>query len=206
MRPWKFFVPLLASSLCFAAQPDRIAGPINSSQMVALAKSVHPTAKAQYDQGPVDPALNLSYITMLMAPSASQQSGLELLLEQQQDRRSPNYHKWLTPQQFGDQFGLSQSDMDKITNWLKSQGFQILSAGGARNSIVFSGTAAQAQSAFRTEIHNYEVAGTQHFANSTPLRITQLFSQASQPTAGRGPQPARCLLRLRVRFSELPCA
>jgi subtilase family serine protease len=171
MRPWKFFVPLLASSLCFAAQPDRIAGPINSSQMVALAKSVHPTAKAQYDQGPVDPALNLSYITMLMAPSASQQSGLELLLEQQQDRRSPNYHKWLTPQQFGDQFGLSQSDMDKITNWLKSQGFQILSAGGARNSIVFSGTAAQAQSAFRTEIHNYEVAGTQHFANSTPLMI-----------------------------------
>ena len=71
MRSWKFVLPLLASSLCFAAQPDRIPGTINSSQVVALARSLHPKAQPQYDQGLVDPSLKLSYVTMLLSPSAS---------------------------------------------------------------------------------------------------------------------------------------
>jgi hypothetical protein len=171
MRSWKFLLPLLASSLSFAAQPDRIPGTINSSQVVALAKSLHPKAQPQYDQGLVDPSLKLSYVTMLMSPSASQQRALAQLLAQQQDPQSANYHKWLTPQQFADQFGLSQGDLNKVTAWLKSQGFQILSLGGSRNSIAFSGTAAQAQSAFKMEMHNYKVDGEVHFANSTPLMI-----------------------------------
>jgi len=176
MRSWKFLLPLLATSMCFAAQPDRITAPINSSEMVALAKSLHPKAQPRYDQGPVDPSLKLSYVTMLMAPSPSQQKALNQLLAQQQDPKSPNYHQWLTPQQFADQFGLSQNDLNKVTAWLKSQGFQILRVGGSRNTISFSGTAAQAESAFRTEIHNYNVDGEVHFANSTPIMIPSVLN------------------------------
>jgi subtilase family serine protease len=176
MRSWKFLLPLLATSLCFAAQPDRITSAINSNQTVALAKSLHPKAKPQYDQGPVDPSLKLSYMTMLMAPSPSQQKALDQLLAEQQDRESASYHKWLTPQQFADQFGLSQNDLNKVTGWLKSRGFQILSVGGSRNTISFNGTAAQAESAFRTEIHNYNVDGEVHFANSTPVMIPSVLN------------------------------
>ena len=46
MRFWKFPLPLLASTLCFAAQSDRITGPIDSSQMVVLPGHVNPNAKA----------------------------------------------------------------------------------------------------------------------------------------------------------------
>ncbi|MGD0792312.1 MAG: protease pro-enzyme activation domain-containing protein [Terriglobales bacterium] len=162
---------LICTALSFAAAPDRITGAIVSSQTVALAKSLHPKAQPQYDLGPVDPSRQLSYITLLMAPSASQQKALNRLLAQQQDPKSPNYHKWLTPQQYADRFGLSQNDLSKIITWLRSQGFQILSIGGGRNSIVFSGTAAEVQHAFATEIHNYTVNGENHFANSTPLMI-----------------------------------
>jgi hypothetical protein len=171
MRSWKFILPLLASSLCFAAQSDRITSPIDSSQVVPLAKSLHPKAQPQYDMGAVDPSLALSYITLLMAPSPTQQRALDQLLAQQQDRNSSNYHQWLTPQQFADRFGLSHNDMNKVTAWLKSQGFQILSIGGGRNSVVFSGTASQVQSAFKTEIHNYNIEGQEHFANSMSLMI-----------------------------------
>src|ERR1700722_17638642 len=171
MRFWKFLLPLVASTLCFAAQSDRITGPIDPSQKVTLAKSLHPKAQSQYDLGAVDPSLQLSYVTLLMAPSPSQQRALDQLLAQQQNRTSPNYHKWLTPQQFADRFGLSQSDLNKVTAWLKSEGFQILSVGGGRNSVSFGGTAAQVQRAFGTEIHNYKVNGEEHFANSTPLMI-----------------------------------
>jgi subtilase family serine protease len=171
MRSWKFILPLLASSLCFAAQSDRITSPIDSSQVVPLAKSLHPKAQPQYDTGAVDPSLALSYITLLMAPSPTEQRALDQLLAQQQDRNSSNYHKWLTPGQFADRFGLSQNDINKVTAWLKSQGFEILSIGGGRNSVAFSGTASQVQSAFKTEIHNYNIDGQEHFANSMSLMI-----------------------------------
>ncbi len=171
MRFWKFLLPLVATSLCFAAQQDRITGPIDSSQMIPLAKSHHPQAQAQYDLGTADPSLSLSYITLLMAPSPIQQKELNRLLLQQQNRSSPLYHKWLTPQQFADRFGLSQNDLNKVTGWLKAEGFQILSVGGGRNSVIFSGTAAQVQHAFGSEIHNYKVNGETHIANSAPVTI-----------------------------------
>ena len=151
MRPWKFFLPLLASSLCFAAQPDRIAGPVNSNQMVALPGNVHRMAKPQFDQGPVEDSLQFGYVTLIIPPSASQQAALDQLLAQQQDRSSPNYHKWLTPAQYAGQFGLSQADVNKITAWLESQGLQIVNVANGRNSISFSGTAGQIQNTFKTQ-------------------------------------------------------
>ncbi|MGA8441021.1 MAG: protease pro-enzyme activation domain-containing protein [Candidatus Sulfotelmatobacter sp.] len=192
MRSWKFVLPLLATSLCFAAQPDRITRAISSSQTVALAKSLHPKARPEYDQGAVEPSLKLSYITMLMAPSPARQTALDQLLAQQQDRRSANYHKWLTPQQFADQFGLNQNDLDKVTAWLKSEGFKILSVGGGRNSIAFSGTASQVQHAFNTELHRYNVNGEEHIANSTPLMIPTALSGIVRTVMGVhnfGPHP-----------------
>ncbi len=193
MRSWKFLLPLLATSLCFGAQPDRITGAINSGQAVALSKSLHPKAKPEYDQGVVDPSLMLSYITMLMAPSPTQQKALDQLLAQQQNPKSPNYHKWLTPQQFADQFGLSQNDLNEVSAWLKSEGFQIISVGGGHNSIAFSGTAAQVQHAFNSELHRYNVNGEEHIANSTPLMIPSALSGIVRTVMGVhnfGPHPA----------------
>jgi subtilase family serine protease len=193
MRLWKVLLPLLASTLAFAAQPDRILSTIDSSQGVALARSLHPKARAEFDQGLVEPSLKLSYMTLLMAPSPSQQKALDLLLAQQQDRTSPNYHKWLTPQQFADRFGLSQNDLSKVTGWLKGQGFQILSTGGGRNTVVFSGTAGQVQSAFGTEIHRYSVNGELHIANASAIKIPAALNGVVRTVMGVhnfGPHPA----------------
>lgn len=162
---------LVLSTLSFAVTSDRIAGAINSSNGVALQRSLHPQAQSKFDQGPVEPSFTLGYMTLMTQPSPAQQKALTKLLAEQQDRKSRNYHKWLTPAQYADQFGLSQHDMDRITSWLKSQGFTIKSIGGGRNMVVFSGTAAQVQSAFKSEIHRYNVNGEKHFANSTPLTI-----------------------------------
>jgi subtilase family serine protease len=184
---------LLLCSLSFAAVPDRISASINSSQTVALAKSLPRRAQPQYDQGIVDPSRQFSYVTLVISPSASQQQALQQLLAQQQDPKSANYHKWLTPQQYADNFGLSQNDLNKITAWLKSQGFQVLSIGGGRNAVAFSGTAAQVQHAFSTEIHNYKVDGKLHFANSTPLMIPSVLNGVVTGVVGLhsfGPRPA----------------
>ncbi len=169
MRPWKFLLPLLATSLCFAAQPDRIAGVINGGQMVALQNHVSPFAQPQNDQGAIDPSFQLR-VTMLFTRTPEQQSALEELLAQQQDRKSPNFHKWLTPEQFADQFGLSPNDIAKIRAWLQSQGLTVTYIARGRDFISFSGTAAQVQAAFKTEIHLFNVNGKTHFSNiSSPM-------------------------------------
>ena len=45
-----------------------------------------------------------------------------------------------------------------------------------RNWIVFSGTAAQAENAFQTQIHTFNVKGEIHFANTTPAAIPAALS------------------------------
>jgi len=164
-------IALVFSTLSYAVTPDRISGRLTSDQTVALFGNVHHKALPQYDEGPVDPSLRLGSITLLTEPTASQQKALTKLLAQQQDRRSPNYHKWLTPDQWADRFGLSPNDVHQITAWLKSQGFGGLHVARGRNWIRFSGTAAQVQSAFGTEIHRYNVDGELHVANATAPKI-----------------------------------
>src|SRR5580700_12171618 len=105
MRFLKVLLPLVASTLCFAAQSDRIAGTIDSGQMVMLRNHVSPLAQPRYEQGLIDSSYRLS-ITMLFTPTALQQAALQKLLAEQQDPKSVNFHKWLTPEQYADRFGL----------------------------------------------------------------------------------------------------
>jgi len=167
MRSWKFLLPLLASSLCFAAQPDRITAPIDSSQRVPLKGNIHGLAQARFDLGRTDSGQMIHGLTLVFHPSAAQQAALDTLLAQQQQRSSPNYHKWLTPAQFADRFGMTQADIARVTSWLDSQGFTVTSVANSRNQIAFDGTVAQVESVFATEIHNYLVDGVIHFANAT---------------------------------------
>jgi subtilase family serine protease len=104
---------------------------------------------------------------LVLKPSASQQADLDQLLEQQQDPSSPNYHQWLTPEEYADRFGVSQADVDKITAWLGRQNLTVQSVARARNAIAFSGNASQVESALGMEIHRYLVNGELHYANAT---------------------------------------
>ena len=154
------------SSQGFGAVADRVSGTVNSAQRMTLPGQVHRMAIAKFDQGAVDPSMRMGTMTLMTLPTAAQQKALTQLLAEQQDRKSANYHKWLTPEQFADRFGLSQHDIQQIVSWLKSQGFSSVQAARGRNWVSFNGAAAQVQSAFGTEIHHYRVAGKLHYANS----------------------------------------
>jgi subtilase family serine protease len=167
MRSRMWLLPLLASTLCFAQQPDRITAPINSGQMVALTGNVHSLAQPRFDLGLADSGKVLHGVTLAFRPSPAQQADLNNLLAQQQDRSSPNYHKWLTPAQFADRFGMTRNDVNRVVAWLEAQGFTVTSIANSRNQISFDGTIAQVETAFRTEIHNYLVDSEIHLANAT---------------------------------------
>jgi subtilase family serine protease len=176
MRFVKSIFPALLMASCFssvsyATVPDRITDALTSGETVTLRGNVHHKALPQFDQGPVDPAMRLGTMTLLTLPTASQQKALTQLLAQQQDPKSSSYHKWLTPEQFADRFGLSQNDTQQIAGWLKAHGFSLVHVARGRNWISFNGSAAQVQSAFGTEIHHYNVNGELHYANATAPSI-----------------------------------
>ena len=95
---------LIFPSIALLAQ-----GPVDTSGRVILRGSVHPKAVLQNDQGPVDPFMKIEYTTLALRRSDRQQADLDGWLEDRQDSSSPNYHKWLTPEQFADRFGASQT-------------------------------------------------------------------------------------------------
>jgi subtilase family serine protease len=171
--PYLLGVGLYIGLLPFAAmaQQGRIAGRIDGLRVVPLPGSAQPQAQLQYDRGSIDPSFALCRITLVAGVSQSQQADLEELLREQQIPTSPNYHRWLTPEQFGERFGLNRGDIAKITAWLESEGFQVEETARARNGVAFSGTAGQVARTFRTEIHGYEIAGEMHFANSSEVSI-----------------------------------
>jgi len=163
-------VALLATSFSTTAQAavrDRIVGSINSGSRVALPGTIMARAKRSTDLGLAPADTKLNSLSLRFSMTAAQQADLTQLLAAQLNPSSPSYHQWLTPEQFGARFGLSSADLSKVSAWLTSQGFTITSVARSSNYINFTGTVAQAQTAFGTTIHSLSYNGEQHISNIT---------------------------------------
>jgi len=154
----------------FAAE-DRIRRPIEAASSVPLQRSIPPQIKTSTDRGVLDPAVRIDGLRLVLVPTASQHADLERFLEEQRNPSSPDYRNWLTPEQYGERFGLSENDMALISSWLQAGGFAVDQVARARNWISFNGTAAQIARTFHTELHRIEVdeggTKTAHVANDS---------------------------------------
>jgi uncharacterized protein (TIGR03437 family) len=172
------FVVALAAPL--EAQTDRIVGSIDSRSVVALKGNSNPRARVSLDRGRLDAWRRIGGITLNFQGTAEQRAELAQLLKDQQNPSSSRYHQWLSPAEVADRFGLSRADFAKVVAWAESQGLEIDYAAATRTFLRCSGTAAQTERAFHTELHRYEVDGEIHFANSMdpslPAAIAPLVS------------------------------
>jgi uncharacterized protein (TIGR03437 family) len=166
-----FALLILFTASSLRAQRNRITDTIDPARIAPLNGNLRPAMLRKNDAGPVDANFRLPAMTLFLKPSTSQQTDLRQLLEDQQNPASPLYHRWLTPEEFADRFGLSASDSAAIADWLRSQGFAVNRIAHSRTWIAFSGTARQVEDVFHTEIHRYLLDGKSHFANATELSI-----------------------------------
>ena len=176
--------------------PARVTQPVNTENVVTLRGNTHPLARPEYDQGIAPDSLPTERILLVLKRSAEQETALRQLLDGQQIKSSPNYHMWLTPEQFGQQFGPADADIQAVTDWLTFQGFQVGHVAAGRTVIEFSGTAGQVRQAFHTEIHKYVVNGEEHWANASdpqiPAALTPVVAGfASLNNFPRGPMYRR---------------
>jgi hypothetical protein len=169
-----FFVllalPVLARAQAGTAQ-IRITQPVDDTKLTVLKGNTHPLARAEFDRGAAPAGMQLHRMLLSLKRSPGQETALQQLLVNLQDRSSTSYHKWLTPVQFGQQFGAADPDIQTIASWLGSHGFEVTNVTKGRTVVEFSGTVAQVKEAFHTDIHKFVVNGEEHWANASDPQI-----------------------------------
>jgi subtilase family serine protease len=172
----RFFAGLILPAALFAtafspvsqaAVQNRITGAVSGGSRTALPGTIMRRAQRSTDLGPAPADRKLESLSLRFSMTAAQQADLTQLLAAQLNPSSPSYHQWLTPEQFGARFGLSSGDIAKVSAWLTSQGFAITGVARSSTFISFSGTVAQAQTAFGTSIHSLSYNGEPHISNVT---------------------------------------
>jgi len=153
-----------------AVQP-RITQAVDERQLVKIPGTVHPLAQARYDGGAAPDDMPLERVHLVLKRSPAQESTLRQFISDVHRPGSSNYHKWLTPEQFGEQFGPADQDIATVQSWLGSHGFQVTKVQPGKQVIEFSGNVAQMREAFHTQIHKYVVNGETHTANANDPQI-----------------------------------
>ena len=157
---------------------DLITQGINEGSLVAVRGNTRAEAVPANDRGAVADALSMAHILLQLRRSPERERALEQYINEVQNPASPNFHKWLTAQQFGQNFGAAQQDLDTITRWLQSHGLAVNVVYPSRMVIDFSGTAGQIRAAFHTEIHNLDVRGERHVGNISDPQIPAALAPA----------------------------
>jgi subtilase family serine protease len=172
------FVCMVASGLTplLSAQPSgrpvpMIREPIDEFRRVTLPGNTRPEANPANDLGRVADDFPMEHMLFQLKRSPEREAALETYIDQLHDRTSPNFHKWLTPEDFAQSFGVADADVQTVRNWLQSHGFAIHGMQPSGLVIDFSGTAGMVTEAYHTEIHNLSVNGKTHFANMSDPQI-----------------------------------
>lgn len=159
-----------------ATPQARIVSPINNDQKVALKGSTPTLVASSLDGGRLNGSAKLGRLILQLTPAPEQEKAAAALVSDLHDPASPNFHKWLTPAQYGEQYGVADADATKVRNWLESQGMTVHEVSQSRRFIVFSGTVGQVESAFSTELHNYTYHSRGYVANATDVKIPVALS------------------------------
>jgi subtilase family serine protease len=165
----------LAIGLVFgqaARAQSRITDAVQNAERVAIkGSSPDRLISVSRDIGRLSSSQNLGRMVLLLAPTAAQDQAAADLIASQHDASSPLFHKWLTPAEFGQQFGIADTDSSQVSEWLQSQGLNVHHISQSRRFIVFSGNVAQVENAFSTQMHSYSYKNKTFISNSSDIQL-----------------------------------
>ena len=154
----------------------RVTARIDETRRSTLYGHLPGALKHAIDMGRVDPLTPSEHMVMVLKSSDEQKHELRRILDEQQDKRTANYHQWVTPEQFGQYFGVHDDDIAKVSAWLESHGFQVEDVSKSKRVLHFSGNTGQLEEAFKTEIHSFQVGGEMHVSNNSEISVPEALS------------------------------
>jgi hypothetical protein len=165
-----FLSGVLSSAQNTASKP-LIVEQVNENQLVTIRGNTPPAAIAKNDRGRVSPDMRMSDLILVLRRSQEQQAAFNAFVASQYDATSPNFHQWLQPAEVGEKFGPALADIATVSSWLGIHGLSVDEISKDRMTIRFSGSAAQVEGAFHTEIHDLMVNGEPHISNMSDPQI-----------------------------------
>jgi hypothetical protein len=186
--------------------PGRITQAIDETKLVTLARNTRPEAKMNFDRGEVSESMPVEHMLLVLQRSTAQEQELEKLIDEMNDRKSPNFHKWLTAEELGQRFGVSQQDIDTVTSWLVSHGFRVNTVYASHIMIDFSGTAGSIKEAFHSPIHNLNVNGVMHVSNMRDPQIPAALAPVVKGIFSLNDFKPHPMYKLRPDYTFAGCA
>lgn len=158
-------------------QPQvRVVNKVDNAKLTVLSHTAPEVVSTAVVHGRIAASTQFNHMHLVLKSSDDQEYALRSLLDEQQDKSSANFHKWMTPEAFGTTFGVSSADISKVNAWLQDAGFSVEAVSPGARVITFSGTAGQIESAFHTEIHNITVNGEAHVSNTVDLSVPEALA------------------------------
>src|SRR5580700_4174021 len=184
------FVAMFALALAFLSQAmfaavntkahpvARVTKKVDDSKRTTLYGHVPGALRRAADMGRLDPNTPSPGMIMVLKSDENQKREIRRIIDEQQDKRTLNYHQWVTPEEFGSYFGVHADDIVQITAWLTSQGFTVDEVSKSKRVIRFSGTTGQIETAFQTEMHTYQSAnGETHASNNSEITVPEALNK-----------------------------
>jgi len=119
--------------------------------------------KNAVDLGPTDPTTLIAVTVWLQLHNEQQ---LDQLVQQQNQKASPNFHKWITQDQFNAMFGPTSQEVNSVMNYLSAKKLTVLAVAENNMYVKVQGTVEQIQEAFGVQMHNYNFNGQIHRSNT----------------------------------------
>ena len=153
---------------------------VDDSRTIQIRGNLAPQLAQAVDVGPASKDLPLDRVVLLLDLRVGARERLEQLLADQQDPDSPHYHQWLTPDEYGREFGISDEDLQAVVDWLQRNDLGTEEVAAGRGWITFSGTVDQVERALHTEFRELVVDGVPHRAAvrepEVPLALADLVA------------------------------
>ncbi len=178
---------------------------IDESHLFTLAGNTRPEANANNDRGPEPDAFPVEHMLLQLKRDPQVEQEFRTHIESLTDKTSPNFRQWMTADEQGEKYGLQQQDIDVITGWLQSHGFQVGYVYPNHMVIDFSGTAGAIRNAFHTEIHELQVKNEQHFANMSDPKIPAALAPAVAGVVSMHNFKPRAMLEKRTNYTFSGC-
>jgi hypothetical protein len=162
-----------------AQNREELSQAVDAAGYVRIAHTKPLLATPANDVGRVESSRAMQRMLLVLSPSPEQQNQLKQLLDEQQNRNSPQYHHWLSANEFAAKFGVGDADVEKVKQWLQGHGFTVAQTANSKRWVEFSGTAQQVEQAFHTELHYYKLGEQQYVANATDIAIPNVLAGIS---------------------------
>jgi subtilase family serine protease len=146
------------------------------------------------DLGPIQPAapIKLTVHLNMRDPQAFEQAVHALYT-----RGSPTYHHWMTNSEIA-AYAPAAADVQSVVSALKSNGLTVLSVAPDNLSIRVQGATSVVESAFQTQLHQFEYQGKTFHANVKPAALAGAAGSLVRGVTGLANIPMQSYLKHQV--------